>query len=213
VIKTAKKTSEEVVSALEGCGRVFLLGCGGCPVGAETGTEADLAAWTGALKDAGKEVTGAVTVDFLCNKILLGTRLQRNADMLRGVDAVCVSSCGVGVQAAAKIVDCRTVPLLNTVSMGGLQGLYPASERCGECGDCVLHLTAGICPITGCAKQLLNGPCGGSRDGMCEVDPENRECAWDKIVNRLTELDGLALLEKPVEPKAWKLPELDTRRY
>ena len=213
MIKTQKKPKDEVLEALSGAKRVFILACGGCPVGAETGTEDDLAEWVETLKEKGFEVAGTLTVDFLCNKILTGTRLQRHAGKLRGVDALCVSSCGVGVQASAKLVDCHVVPLLNTISMGGLQGLYPASERCGECGDCVLHLTGGICPITGCAKGLLNGPCGGSQNGMCEVDPENRECAWDKIIKRLTELKRLDLLEKPLPPKSWKLPELDTRRY
>ncbi|RKY14118.1 MAG: hypothetical protein DRP63_08845, partial [Planctomycetota bacterium] len=161
MIKTQKKPQEEVLEALSGARRVFIVACGGCPVGAETGTQSDIEDWTRALTEKGVEVTGTLVVDFLCNKILTGTRLQRYAEKLRGINALCVSACGVGVQATAKLVDCLVVPLLNTVSMGGLQGLYPASERCGECGDCVLHLTGGICPITGCAKQLLNGPCGG----------------------------------------------------
>jgi len=213
MIKTEKKPKEEVLEALSGAKRVFVVACGGCPVGAETGTQTDIEDWMCALTKNGIEVSGTLIVDFLCNKILTGTRLQRHAERLRGIDALCVSACGVGVQATAKLVDCLVVPLLNTVSMGGLQGLYPASERCGECGDCMLHLTGGICPITGCAKQLLNGPCGGSQNGMCEVDPQNRECAWDKIIKRLTELGRTDLLEKPLPPKAWKLPQLDTRRY
>ena len=213
MIQTKKKPTEELLSALEGLDKVFVVACGGCPVGAETGKEEDIAALKESLAEGGKSVTGSVTIDFLCNKILAGTRLARSIDALRGVDAVLVSSCGVGVQATAKLLDVPVIPALNTVSMGGLQGLYPASERCGECGDCVLHLTAGICPITGCAKQLLNGPCGGSQNGKCEVDPENIECAWDKIVTRLSELGREHLLEEPLPPKDWKLPELDTKRY
>ncbi|MCX7704343.1 MAG: methylenetetrahydrofolate reductase C-terminal domain-containing protein, partial [Planctomycetota bacterium] len=167
MIHTSKKPIEELLSALDGISKIFIVACGGCPVGAETGNEADVTALENSLKEKGKTVTGTLSVDFLCNKILTGTRLLRNQEKMEGVQAVVVSACGIGVQATAKLVDVFVVPALNTVSLGGLQGLYPASERCGECGDCVLHLTAGICPITGCAKHLLNGPCGGSQRGMC----------------------------------------------
>ena len=109
--------------------------------------------------------------------------------------------------------DVPVIPVLDTISLDGMQGLYPASEYCAQCGDCVLHLTAGICPISGCAKQLLNGPCGGSQNGKCEIDPENRECVWDQIVKRMGELGRLHVLEQPIPGKDWKLPVLDTRTY
>ena len=213
MIHTDKKPIEELVSILDGLDKVFIIACGGCPVGAETGTEADIAAWSDALASNGKTATGSVLIDFLCNKILAGTRLMRNAEKLRGIDAALVSSCGIGVQATGKLLDVPVIPVLNTISLDGLQGLYPASEYCGECGDCVLHLTAGICPIAGCAKQLLNGPCGGSQNGMCEIDPDSRECAWEKIVKRMDELGRLHVLEQPIPGKDWKLPVLDTKRY
>jgi len=213
MIHTSKKPIEELVTALEGIDKVFIVACGGCPVGAETGTESEINGLSQSLKEKGKTVTGKISIDFLCNKILTGTRLSRVQENLKGIQAVVVSACGIGVQATAKLLDVPVIPALNTISLGGLQGLYPASEKCGECGDCVLHLTAGICPIAGCAKHLLNGPCGGSQKGMCEVDPQNRECAWDKIVKRSIELGRLHILERPISAKNWQLPRLDTREY
>jgi hypothetical protein len=213
MVHTSKKPAEELLSILDGLDRLFVVACGGCPVGGETGTEADVTSLSEALAGSGKTIAGRVSIDFLCNKILAGTRLMRHAEELRGVDAVLVSSCGIGVQAIAKLLDVPAIPALDTVSLDGLQGLYPASEYCAECGDCVLHLTGGICPISGCAKQLLNGPCGGSQNGMCEVDPENRKCAWEKIVKRMEELGRLHILEQPISGKDWKLPVLDARKY
>ena len=213
MVHTEKKSVEDLVAILDGLDRVFLIACGGCPIGGETGKEADLAALSEALTANGKTMAGEVTIDFLCNKILAGTRLMRHENDLRGIDAGLVSSCGIGVQATSKLLDVPVIPVLDTISLDGLQGLYPASEYCGECGECVLHLTGGICPITGCAKQLLNGPCGGSQDGKCEIDPENRECAWEKIVKRMEELGRLHVLEQPISGKDWKLPVLDTKKY
>ena len=111
------------------------------------------------------------------------------------------------------MVDKATFPATNTISMGGVQGLWPGEEKCAQCGDCVLGLTGGICPITGCAKSLVNGQCGGTTDdGDCEVE-EGRPCAWARIYQRLKTVDRLDLLRKISHPrdKSRLIPAVSTR--
>jgi len=185
------KPADEILSLLDGEKRVFVLGCGGCSVGCGTAGEPELAALAETLAGAGKEVVGRMMVDFLCNKALVGVRLGRRLDDVRRADALLVASCGVGVQAAANIVDIRCVPALDTVSLEGHQGTWPSKERCYQCGACSLGLTAGICPLTACAKSLVNGACGGTTaEGKCEVG-DGRDCGWLLIYERLKALGRL----------------------
>jgi hypothetical protein len=95
------------------------------------------------------------------------------------------------------------IPGVNTISMGAPeeQGIY--MEKCGGCGDCVLHLTGGICPVARCSKSLLNGPCGGSQNGKCEIDPET-PCGWDLIYRSLKEQGRLDLMDVVIAPKNWR---------
>ena len=151
---------------------------------------------TGLLSQNGKEVSGNVLIDFLCNKALVGSRLIDHLEKLKKTQAVLVVSCGIGVQSTANMIDIPVVPSNDTLSSQGMQGLWPSSERCAGCGTCYLALTGGICPITTCSKSLINGMCGGQHDGKCEVENE-RDCGWNLIYNRLKEigkLDNLKLI-------------------
>jgi len=195
MLVTDKKPIEELLGALEGATKVFIVGCQGCPEGWETGGPQEVADLAAKLTKKGKEVVGTAMIDFLCNKALVGMRLTRHLDALKAADAVLVSSCGIGVQATAAMVDKPTHPALNTISSAGFQGLWPSSERCQQCGDCVLSYTAGICPVTTCAKSLLNGSCGGSHQKTCEVEA-NRPCGWYLIYERLKEQGRLDNLKK-----------------
>jgi len=185
------KPKDEILASLDGQQKVFVLGCGGCSVGSGTSGLPKLAELAEMLTGAGKEVTGRLLVDFLCNKALVGVRLGRRLDDLRQADCLLVACCGVGVQATANVVDMRCVPACDTLSMGGHQGTWPSSERCNQCGACSLGLTGGICPLTACAKSLVNGACGGTTpDGKCEVGAE-RDCGWYLIYKRLEALGRL----------------------
>lgn len=185
------KPKEEILDLLSGDERVFVLGCGGCSVGSGTAGEPQLAALAEMLTAAGKTVAGRLMVDFLCNKALVGVRLGRHLDDLKQADALLVACCGVGVQAVANTVDLRCVPAADTVSLDGHQGTWPSKERCYQCGACSLGLTAGICPLTACAKSLVNGVCGGtSKEGKCEVG-DGRDCGWKLIYDRLKALGRL----------------------
>ncbi len=201
---TEPKPIEEVLESLVGASSVYIVGCTGCPVGCDVGGQEWLAEMTEALTAAGKTVTGGCLLELLCNKALVGIKLGRFAEQVLAADAVLVGSCGVGVQAVGNMVARRAVPALNTVCLGDVQGLWPGEERCAECGECLLAWTGGLCPITLCAKSLVNGQCGGTGDdGACEVSPEH-PCGWKLIYDRLTELGRLDDMRRFVDPRDYR---------
>jgi ferredoxin len=195
MLYTENKPIDEILQSLGAEKKIFLLGCNGCAEACQTGGQEALSAMKVEVEKAGKKITGVCLVDFLCNKILVATRLSRHIDTLQQSDSILVLTCGIGVQAVSKVVDKVVHPAANTVSLGGLQGLWPSDERCQACGDCVLDYTGGICPVTFCAKSLLNGPCGGAKDGKCEVDNE-KDCGWQLIYERLQKIGRLENLKK-----------------
>ena len=203
MISVQPKTFDKLFDSLKERESLFLLGCGGCPVGCDCGGEPELAKLETDLAKSGKQVAGTQVIDFLCNKVLVGQKLSRKLEELKDADCIVVVSCGIGVQAAANMVDMPCYPALDTQSVGGLQGLWPSNERCAACGDCVLDRTGGICPMTTCAKALLNGQCGGSHDGKCEVE-EERDCGWHLIYERLKELGQLDNLLADTPPKDYR---------
>jgi hypothetical protein len=190
MLYSQNKPTEEVLESLGKEKNIFMLVCNGCAETCETGGEKALSEMKAELEKAGKNVICSALVDFLCNKVLVATRLAREMDKIKQADSILVLSCGIGVQAVSKIIDKVVHPAANTVSLGGLQGLWPSDERCEACGDCALDYTGGICPITFCAKSLLNGPCGGAQDGKCEVDSE-KDCGWQLIYERLEKVGRL----------------------
>jgi hypothetical protein len=198
---TEAKPIEEILESLAGAESVFLVGCEGCPVGCDVGGQEWLDEMTAALTRAGKTVVGGQLIELLCNKALVGIKLGRIAEKVMSADAVLVGSCGVGVQAVGNMVARRAVPALDTVCLGDYQGLWPSDERCGECGECLLAYTGGLCPITLCAKGLVNGQCGGTGDdGSCEVSPDH-PCGWKLIYDRLKELGRLDDMRRVVAPR------------
>ncbi|MDY2691657.1 MAG: methylenetetrahydrofolate reductase C-terminal domain-containing protein [Oscillospiraceae bacterium] len=187
--------SEETITSL--CsGKVFIINCHGCK---EVGfPEEEANALQKKLADAGK-VVGTLTTDYVCNPTELALRLRGPMAKIAEADAVLVFSCGVGVQTISETLEDKPVyACCDTVELPGFQGVTPLEYDCGECGECFLNLTGGICPVTACSKSLVNGPCGGTKDGMCEVDPE-MECGWERIIRRLRELGRLDALHAPTQ--------------
>jgi len=207
---TEPKPMEEILESLSDAAGVFIVGCTGCPVGCETGGQKWLDEMASALTGAGKTVTGGCLIELLCNKALVGIKLGRFAEKLLAADAVLVGACGVGVQAVGNMAARRAVPAMNTICLGQTQGLWPGEERCAECGECLLAYTGGLCPITLCAKGLVNGQCGGTGDdGSCEVSPDH-PCGWKLIYDRLKELgrlDDLRRLNSPRDYRKQALPD------
>ena len=169
-----------------GARRVFLMGCGQCATVAHTGGEKELAEAADRLVAEGYEVTGWTVGEVTCH--LNGTKLdaRKHREEIDGADAVVVLACGAGVQTTADAVSKPVFPGLESLFLGTVVRNGVFEERCQTCGDCVLGETAGICPVTTCPKGLLNGPCGGMWNGMCEVLTD-RECTHVRIQRRRTE--------------------------
>ena len=176
--------------------KVFLLICHGCRE--IRFPEAQVEALCRALIAAGK-VTGQITTDYICDPENLKKILVSSADAIENANAIGVFSCGVGVQTVADLYPAkRVVACCDTYALPGNQGLTPLEYDCHRCGQCYLNLTGGICPVTACAKGLLNGQCGGAQNGMCEVEP-TMECGWERIMKKLAQLDRLDALKSPVQ--------------
>ena len=198
-----QKPLEEILSYLDGEKYVFLIGCKGCAEGCESGGEKQVLEMKHVLEGQGKAVTGSSVIDMVCNETLTRMKLKVHKGELEAAGSILVLTCGIGVQTVAGVVDKVVHPGCNTLSSGGAHAEWKEAERCLECGDCMLEFTGGICPIARCSKHLLNGPCGGSQGGKCEVDP-SIPCVWQSIIERLTKLGQLDRLEKIVAPKKWK---------
>lgn len=177
-------------------GKAFIVNCLGCR---EVGfPEKEAKELEKELEKEGK-VTGILTTDYICNPDNLKKRLESFGEELDAADCVLVFSCGVGVQTFARMfAGKRVYAACDTIRLPGVQGVTPLEYDCWECGECFLNLTGGICPVTACSKSLVNGPCGGTKDGMCEVDPE-MECGWERIIRRLRELGRLDALHAPTQ--------------
>jgi len=200
MILSEPKSWNEIKGYLDNDDDVFVLGCGGCDAATGDGGEQRIEGLSARLEEGRWNVTGQKVIEFLCNKALLGIKLGRISDQIEKSDSVLVSCCGIGVQAVSKVVDKQVHPANDTISMGDFHGTWPSEETCKKCGECLLDYTGGICPLTMCVKGLLNGACGGSYQGQCEVE-SNRPCGWELIYQRLSDIGRLDLLEQYNEPK------------
>ena len=144
------------------------------------------------LQEQGIETVGTVLPDECCHMLLVKRDLKPLRDS--GAEAIVCLACGDGTQTVAANTAVPVFPANDTLFLGQIERAGIFREACRMCGDCMLGQTGGICPVTQCAKSLVHGPCGGQRNGRCEVNPEN-ECAWLRIYRKLKELDRLDLLE------------------
>ena len=191
---TELKNQDFIKSQLRG--KVFVLVCHGCKEIRFPEAEAD--AFIKELTDSGM-VSGTLTTDYICNVENLQLRLQKHTAAIDEADTILVLSCGVGVQTVAEQYTAkRVIPGCDTYRLPGFQGVTPLQHDCQQCGECFLNLTGGICPLTACSKSLVNGQCGGAKDGKCEVDP-SMECGWERIYRRLEKLGRLDALNCPVQ--------------
>ena len=204
MLATKQKPFEEIISSLDGEKAIFLIGCKGCAKGYETGGESQVMEMKKKLEEKGKRIAGVSLVDMVCDEPLTRIKLNAHKDAVKAADSLLVMCCGVGVQTVAAMADKAVHPGCNTISLGGAHAEWKEAERCLECGDCVLDYTGGLCPIARCSKHLLNGPCGGSQGGKCEVSADI-PCVWQLIVERLAKQGRLSKLEQVKPPKNWKV--------
>ena len=198
---TELKNKETIQAQL--VGNVFILVCHGCKEIHFPEQEAD--ELIAALGDGGI-VTGTLVTDYICNVENLKLRLQKQP-AIEKADTILVLSCGVGVQTVAEMFPTKRVCAgCDTYALPGFQGVTPLPHNCAQCGECFLNLTGGICPLTACSKGLVNGQCGGAKNGKCEVDPD-MECGWERIQKRLEKIGRLDALKCPVQVRNYATDE------
>jgi hypothetical protein len=196
---TRRKSEEEIDHLLDGLGRVFIFGCGTCTTLTQTGGEAEVRAMKERLSSQGRLVTGEAVLPVACDN-LTGEALREYGQQIEQADVLLIMTCAFGVQNIARQLKKMVVPALDTIFIGKENGIGRFDEICTQCGTCILGETGGICPVTSCHKGLVNGPCGGTNNGKCEIDPE-KDCAWTLIYNRLKELDRLDLMRTLQKPR------------
>ncbi len=204
MIVAEQKSLDEIKSLIGESEKVLVLGCGTCVTVCFAGGEREAATVATSLRMSTKLAKDSKTITHATvQRQCEWEYLDEVAEQVKDVDVVVSLGCGIGVQAIAEhFPNTWVVPGLNTTFLGlpTEQGVW--DERCAACGDCILGLTGGICPIARCSKTLLNGPCGGSEDGHCEIDPDT-PCAWQLIYDRLESKGKLEVLMDLQPPKNW----------
>ncbi|MGM0665459.1 MAG: methylenetetrahydrofolate reductase C-terminal domain-containing protein [Thermodesulfobacteriota bacterium] len=204
---TRQKPEEELDRLLEGLTRLFIIGCGTCVTLTRTGGVEQVRAMSEALADRGKFITGETVLPVACDN-LTGEALKEHGAQIQQSDALLIMTCAFGVQTIARRIGKTVVPALDTLFVGKESGVGRFDEICTQCGSCILGETGGICPVTACHKGLLNGPCGGTNDGLCEIG-DGRECAWTLIYERLKSLgrlEGMRRFQGPRNNQAATMP-------
>ncbi len=204
MIVAENKPFHDILGLIEDAKKILIVGCGGCVAVCLSGGEKEVGVLASALRMSRKKEgnpleTVEVTLPRQCDPEYM--------DMLKGyvkedIDCILSLGCGVGVQFIAERFSKWVIPAQNTKFAGGTIAHGIWEERCGLCGECILYKTGGICPIIRCSKSLLNGPCGGSQNGKCEVD-KNLDCGWQLIYDRMKKFGKLDLLLKIEPPKDW----------
>lgn len=203
MIVAQRKSIPELIDILGKNKKVLVLGCGTCVTVCLAGGEREVSILSSALRISSRlkglsfEIE-ELTIERQCDNIFI----EKAADAISRNDAVLSLGCGAGVQAIAERYNKPVYAGLDTEFIGILEERATWTEKCASCGKCVLHMYGGVCPVTRCAKHMLNGPCGGSREDRCEVRPD-RPCAWQLIYQRLKTIGELDRLNTVKEPKNW----------
>ncbi len=202
MIISKQKDKAELLRALEGQHKLFLVGCAACATACKAGGEEEVFQLQEWLVAEGREVTGSVVIEEACHIMRAARDLRQHQAAVSDADALLVMTCGAGIQSISANSEKRVVGALNSLFLGNVRRLGQYEEKCSLCGDCILNETAGICPVTTCAKGLLNGPCGGMEDGRCEAD-RDIDCAWMLIYERLTRQGRKGVFARVVPSKDW----------
>jgi ferredoxin len=215
MIITKKRDFKALMENLKNYKSLFLIGCSECASLCGTGGDPELASMKETLEAEGKTVTGTLLPKTGCQTLGTKIELKKDKEACADADAIIVMSCGAGTQSAVEIFPDKPVfPANDSLFLGNMTRFQMFDERCSLCGECILDKTGGICPVTACPKGLLNGPCGGTDNGKCEVSPDI-DCAWVRIYDRMKKTDQLEDLKKTLEPKDWsagrKPARLNTR--
>ena len=203
MIVAEQKPLDEILETIKDCKRLLLLGCRTCVTVCAAGGQKEVEVLSGLLRLA-RDKSGQplaveeATLERQCDPEFF----EEIADLAQKNQVVLSMACGAGVQLAAEKLGVRVLPAVNTLFIGAVADKGTWNENCQACGDCKLAITAGICPVSRCSKSLMNGPCGGSADGHCELDADIA-CGWQLIVERLEARGDLGRYEEIQEPADW----------
>jgi len=202
MIVTKQKNINQLIDSI-GTGPVFIIGCSECATICKTGGEKEILKMKSILNDKGIEVSGWVILEPACH-LLNDKRILRNyKNDINKAKNILVFACGNGIQTLSEIFkEIDIIPGSDTLFLGEIKHSYEFEKRCEMCGFCIIDLYEGFCPISRCPKYMLNGPCGGSTDGKCEVN-KDMPCIWNNIFNRLKEKGQINKLREIQIPKDW----------
>jgi hypothetical protein len=196
---TRQKPFDEIKEQLADFDQVFIVGCGTCTTMLKTGGVDQVAEMREKLQELGKRVSGDVVIPIACDEMTEAV-MQENGPAIQNATCILAMTCALGVHRLSLYLKRPVIPALDTLFIAVEDTPGSFHEVCAQCGQCVLGETAGICPITACHKGLVNGPCGGTNNGKCEVDKE-RDCAWTLIYQRLKEQGRLDLMRRYFPPR------------
>ncbi len=200
---TKQKSIEEIEQELGGFDRIYITGCGTCATMTKTGGKEEVVKMKEHLQELGKLVTGCTVIPTACDE-MTEVAIKENIGAIENANCILVMACALGVHKLSTYIDKPVIPALDTLFIGIEDSPGCFQEVCAQCGQCILGQTAGICPLTACHKGLLNGPCGGTNDGKCEVDKE-KDCAWTLIYQRLNAQGRLDLMRKQQAPRDYNI--------
>jgi ferredoxin len=206
LIISKQKPFEEILESLTGNTNIYIVGCGECATMTQTGGETELADMKTRLEEAGKTVVATDVAHSTCQELDVKRIFRQNKEAATAADAFLVLSCGAGTQSVREATTKHVSPGANSLFVGNVKRQMVFEEKCSLCGECVIDEYGAICPVTRCAKGILNGPCGGTNNGKCEVDSE-KDCAWVLIYNQLKTEDKLDTFMKIHGPKRWNAVE------
>jgi hypothetical protein len=198
MIITKRKDQKDIEDMTKPFKNLFIVGCGTCSTSCQTGGEEQVAEMA---KQLGEKVIGTAMVEEPCDLRIDRRDLKPHRETIKEADAILVMSCGSGVQTVGDFTNKVVLPALDTLFIGQTERIGKFYDTCKACGECILDDTGGICPITRCPKSLLNGPCGGTVEGKCEVGEYEYDCAWIKIWEKLKEQNRLELFKKYRPPR------------
>ncbi len=207
MIVAKQKPISEIKEFIEAHSKVLIVGCGGCVTVCLSGGELETQRLASALRiaylqDGIEKELIAPTITRQCDPEFVEDLVEKYIEG-QGIDAVVTLACGIGANYLAdRLEGIAVYPGQNTLFMGGVDEPGKWKELCAACGECIVYKTGGICPVARCAKTIMNGPCGGTNDGKCELG-EDTDCVWYLIVNRMKELDSLDTLTTLEPPRDW----------
>ena len=205
MIVSKSKPFEAILDILAEQKRIFIIGCTECATLCQSGGEDQVREMKENLEKEGKKVTGTIILEPACHLLNNKRSLKPHAEELKETDVILCLACGNGVQVVAEASGMRVVPGVDTLFLGEIERFGRFKQNCVLCGECLLDIFEGLCPVARCPKNLMNGPCGGAKDGKCEVSEEGNEvdCIWCLLYDLLTKIGRTDILERIVEPKDW----------